>query len=99
MAKPRNDWIDRLQYVGLRVVSMMLHCWPVEFNLAGARLLGDFMYLVDRKHRNRAMANLTRSFPDMPDAQRRKMARESMQMLFMLGVDVLFTCESTIIVK
>ena len=46
MAKPRNDLLDRLQYLALRVVSMMLHCWPVQLNLAGARLLGDFMFAV-----------------------------------------------------
>lgn len=91
MAKPRNDLVDRLQYIGLRVLSMMLHCWPVELNLAGAKLLGDFMYHFDRKHRDRAMANLSRSFPDMPEKKQREMARESMQTLFMLGVEVLFT--------
>ena len=91
MAKPRNDWIDRLQYLGLRLVSMMLHCWPVELVQGGARLLGDFMYLVDRRHRDRALANLRRSFPEMPEARRKKLARESMRAMFMLGVEVLFT--------
>jgi KDO2-lipid IV(A) lauroyltransferase len=91
MAKPRSDLIDRLQYLALRVVSMMLHCWPVELNLAGARLLGDFMYLVDRKHRERALGNLRRCFPDLPETVREKLARESMRNLFMLGVEVLFT--------
>lgn len=91
MAKPRNDLLDRLQYLGLRVVSMMLHCWPVELNLAGARLLGDFMFTFDKRHRDRAMGNLRRSFPDMPEKECEKMARESMRTLFMLGVEVLFT--------
>ncbi|HMB94642.1 MAG TPA: hypothetical protein VKK61_01250, partial [Tepidisphaeraceae bacterium] len=91
MAKPRNDLLDRLQYLALRVVSMMLHCWPVEWNLAGASLLGDFMFAVDRKHRNRAMGNLRRSFPDINERQCRKMARQSMRQMFMLGVEVLFT--------
>lgn len=91
MAKPRNDVIDRLQYIALRVVSMMLHCWPVEFNLAGARVLGHVMFIVDRKHRQRAMGNLRRSFPGMPEQRIAALARESMQQMFMLGVDVLFT--------
>jgi hypothetical protein len=38
MAKPRIDLIDRLQYVALRVVSMFLHCWPVNANLQTAKL-------------------------------------------------------------
>lgn len=91
MAKPRNDFLDRLQYLGLRLVSMMLHCWPVEWNLAGARLLGEAMYRFDRKHRERALGNLCRSFPNMPAGHREELARESMRTLFMLGVEVLFT--------
>jgi len=91
MGRPRNDLIDRLQYIGLRLVHMAMHCWPVDANLAVAKLLGNGMYLVDRKHRSRALHNLSRSFPDMPLRQREGMARRSMQQLFMLFVEVLFT--------
>lgn len=91
MAKPRNDLIDRLQYLALRVVSMLLHCWPVDANLRTARLLGDLMYRFDRKHRNRALTNLRRSFPDLPQKQIELLARRSMQTLFMFFVEILFT--------
>lgn len=91
MAKPRSDLIDRLQYLGLRVTSMLMHCWPVTMNLALARLLGDVMFAVDRKHRDRAMANLRRSFPDKSEAELRTLARRSMQQLFRLFVETLFT--------
>lgn len=91
MAKPRSDLIDRLQYLGLRVTSMLMHCWPVTMNLALARLLGDVMFAVDRKHRDRAMANLRRSFPDKSEAELRALARRSMQQLFRLFVETLFT--------
>ena len=91
MAKPRNDFLDRLQYIGLRLVSMMLHCWPIEVNIATARALGNFMYAVDKRHRDRALGNLRRSFPDMPEHARRELARQSMQQLFVLFVEVLFT--------
>ncbi len=90
MAKKRNAIIDYLQYLGLRVVSMMLHCWPVNANLQTAKLLGDFIYTIDRKHRMRAIHNLRRGFPDMPPAQVEQMARRSMQTLFMFFVEVLF---------
>jgi KDO2-lipid IV(A) lauroyltransferase len=89
--KQRSDLVDRLQYVGLRLVSMTLHCWPVDLNMRVAELLGNFMYRVDRKHRERALGNLARSFPDMPENERRQMARRSMQQFFMLFVEVLFT--------
>lgn len=91
MAKVRNDFIDRLQYIGLRLVSMLLHCWPVDMNLRTARLLGDVMYWVDKKHRKRALANLQRSFPELSEEQLHRLARRSMQTLFMFFVEVLFT--------
>jgi KDO2-lipid IV(A) lauroyltransferase len=91
MGKERNKFIDLSQYVGLRVVSMLLHSFPVNANLRTAKLLGDFMWVIDRKHRDRAMGNLRRSFPDMPLEQRERLARRSMQQLFMLFIEVLFT--------
>src|SRR2546423_12998963 len=92
MAKrQRSDLIDRLQYFALRLVSMLLHCWPVNLNLKTAKFLGDMLYRFDKKHRERALANLRRSFPDMPERQRQHIARRSMQEMPMLGVEVLFT--------
>ena len=91
MAKPRNDFIDRIQYIGLRLVHMAMHCWPIELNLAIARLIGDGVYTIDKKHRDRAIGNLRRSFPDMPQQQLEELARRSMQNLFMFFVEVLFT--------
>src|SRR4051812_4947494 len=91
MAKPRNDLLDYLQYIALRVVSMAVHSWGVNVSLALARGVGTFMYFVDKKHRDRAMANLRFSFPEMPEAKRRIVARHSMQALCMLAVEVLFT--------
>jgi Kdo2-lipid IVA lauroyltransferase/acyltransferase len=91
MAKPRNDLLDRLQYVGLRLVSMWMHIWPIELNYAAARVLGEFMYVFDKRHRDRAVGNLRRSFPEMPDRKVHRLARRSMQQLFMLFIEVLFT--------
>jgi len=91
MARERNAFVDWLQYVGLRLVSMMLHCWPVDANLATAKYLGDFMFAVDRKHRERAVGNLRRCFPEMPQKQIEHLARRSMRALFMFFVEVLFT--------
>jgi KDO2-lipid IV(A) lauroyltransferase len=89
--KDRNKLIDWLQYVGLRLVSMGLHCFPVDLNLQTAKFLGNCMYFIDRKHRQRAMGNLRRSFPTMPEQQMEVLARRSMQQLFMLFIEVLFT--------
>ena len=89
--KPRRKWVDLLQYVGLRLVSMCMGCFPVDANLRTAKLIGTVIYAIDAKHRKRALANLQRSFPEMTDRRRRALARRSMQQLFMLFVEVLFT--------
>lgn len=89
--KSRSVMIHYLQYLGLRIVSMMLHCWPVDANLRTAQYLGDLMYAVDRKHRERAIGNLRRSFPGVPQKQIEWLARRSMRALFMFFVEVLFT--------
>jgi len=91
MAKQRNDLVDRLQYVALRLVSMILHSFPVNANLQTAKLIGTLMYRFDRRHRERALANLRRSFPELTEKQRERLARASMQELFMFFVEMLFT--------
>src|ERR671913_748187 len=89
--KPRNDLVDWMQYIALRLVSMMLHSFPVEANLRTAQFIGTLLYRFDRKHRERAMANLRRSFPDMPERRLQRLAERSLQDLALLAVEVLFT--------
>ncbi len=89
--KPRSDLVDRGVYVALRFVSMCMHCLPVNTNLNLAKMIGDLLYRFDRKHRERALANLRRSFPAMDEKERQGLARRSMQEIPMLGVEVLFT--------
>ena len=75
MPKPRNDLIDRLQYLALRLAAMAMHCWPIEVNLSVARALGDLIYTIDKKHRDRALHNLRRGFPHLPEARIQGLAR------------------------
>jgi hypothetical protein len=89
--KQRNDLVDRLVYAALRLLNMALHCFPVNANLRTARGVGDLLYRFDKRHRERALANLRRSFPEMCERQRETIARRSMQEIPMLGVEVLFT--------
>jgi KDO2-lipid IV(A) lauroyltransferase len=91
MAKPRNHVSDYAQYVALRLVSMMMHCWPVALNLRLAGAIGDALYYLDRRHRARAEGNLRRSMPELPERVRRDLARRSMRQLIELFVEVLFT--------
>ena len=89
--KPRKDWVDKLAYLALRLLSMTLHCFPVNANLQSAKMLGNLIYRFDRKHRERALANLRRSFPELSDAHHQYIARKSLQEIPMLFVEVLFT--------
>jgi Kdo2-lipid IVA lauroyltransferase/acyltransferase len=89
--KERNDLVDRLAYLALRLVASALHCFPVNTNLQTAKLFGSLLYRFDRRHRDRALGNLRRSFPEMGQRRRERMAERSMQQLVMLGIEVLFT--------
>jgi KDO2-lipid IV(A) lauroyltransferase len=91
MPKERNDLLDRLLYVAVRMASAALHCFPVDANLQTAQLIGKGMYIVDRKHRRRAMHNLRRSFPAAPERRLERLAAQSMEQMVMLAVEVLFT--------
>jgi KDO2-lipid IV(A) lauroyltransferase len=89
--KPRNDFFDRLVYLGLRITSMAMHWFPVNTNLRTARLIGTVWYYFDRKHRARAIANIHRSFPHFTEPQCDRIAKKALQNMFMLGVEVLHT--------
>jgi Kdo2-lipid IVA lauroyltransferase/acyltransferase len=89
--KPRNDFFDRMVYLGLRITSMAMHWFPVNTNLRTARLIGTVWYYFDRKHRARAIANLHRSFPHFTEPECDHIAKKALQNMFMLGVEVLHT--------
>jgi KDO2-lipid IV(A) lauroyltransferase len=86
-------WLQKLnwyfQYVALRVVEMLLQCFPIEDNLKAASLVGDLLYLLDRRHRERALGNLRASFPGAADEQLRRIARQSCEHLIMVGAETL----------
>jgi len=91
VAKPRNELVDRLQYLGLRLAAMTVHAWPIALDLRLADLVGSTMYRLDRKHRQRAIGNLRRSFPDMAQAKVERLAHESMQHMCRLAVETVST--------
>jgi KDO2-lipid IV(A) lauroyltransferase len=90
-AKQRNRALDLLLYAALRLVAAALLCFPVNWNLRTARLIGDVLYFTSRKHRDRMRRSLRHSFPGLSDAEVVRLSRRSLQALPMLGVDVIFT--------
>ncbi|MGA3065465.1 MAG: lipid A biosynthesis acyltransferase [Tepidisphaeraceae bacterium] len=91
MDKRRNDLLDQLIYAAVRLAAMLIHALPVEFCLATGRMLGRVWYRLDARHAARARANLHNCFPDFTPGQCDKIARQSMEHLFMLVVEILFT--------
>jgi KDO2-lipid IV(A) lauroyltransferase len=94
MAKERKySWLDLPVYLVARFVSLVLHCFPIEFNIAVAKMLGSGLYLIDAKHRKRAQWNIRRSFPELPEREIERIAHESAQNLVMLAIEILFTTD------
>jgi len=89
MATLRQRIIWRLQYYALRLVEMGLQCFPVDTNLATARVAGDLLYWLDKRHRDRAHENLRASFPGANEAAIRRVARQSCRHLIMVGAETL----------
>lgn len=88
----RNKLADYAMYVALRVVQMTVQSWPPALGIALANALGDIFFLVDKKHRNRAIHNLRHAFPEKSDAWRWEIARRSLRNeIFTLGIEFLFT--------
>ena len=85
--RQRAVWL--FQYAALRVVETALQCFPIDMNLATARLAGDLLYGLDRRHRRRALGNLRASFPDASETALRRIARRSCRHLIMVGVETL----------
>ncbi len=78
-------------YVALRVFHALVHMFPIDLNLRTARLFGYLWYRFSRRHRERAMDNLRRSFrSEMSDEQLDRITLQSMQQMAMMAMEVLF---------
>lgn len=94
MAKERKYvWLDLPVYLVARFISLLLHCFPIDFNIAVARALGSGLYLIDAQHRKRAQWNVRRAFPELPEAKVHEIAHQSAQHLVILAVEILFTTD------
>ncbi len=91
MAKPRHPATDWLEYIALRLAEMMFGMFPVSWSYPTMRLIGDAIYFLSRRHRNRALEHLRRSFPDWPERRIRATARASMRSVAYLALEFLFT--------
>jgi Kdo2-lipid IVA lauroyltransferase/acyltransferase len=68
-----------LEYLAMRLWGVLISPFPIETNLATARLLGRLWWWLMPKHRERALENLRHAFPDLSDAQRILIGRRSLE--------------------
>jgi KDO2-lipid IV(A) lauroyltransferase len=80
-----------LAYVGVRSFATLLHCIPLEACMRLAAGVGDLLFVLDKKHRDRSMDNLRQCFPNQPDAVYRRLTRDSFRLLAMLAVEFMVT--------
>lgn len=91
MAAPSNAFSLWSQYLAARAAAMTLTCFSVRDNLRTAAAIGRTMYRFDRRHRQRALDNLTTAFPEWSDAQREQVALQSFEHFVQLAVEVCHT--------
>lgn len=91
MSKPRNNLLDYLVYLAMRVFVTFVHMFAPEANYRTAGLIGSLIYRFDRRHRHRTVEHLRRSFPNWPDHQVQRVAKESLKSLAYLGLEVALT--------
>jgi len=71
---------------------MILQIFPVDWNLKTARVAGAFWYGAIKRHRQRACEHLRLAFgSQLTDDQVETLARQSMQQVAMMVVEMLFT--------
>ncbi len=83
--------MDRLAYIALRLVEMLVQAMPLSWAYAAARAVGDAMYLFDRRHTQRALEHLRASFPARGEGELRRIARGASRNLVYLGLEALLT--------
>jgi len=91
MAKPRNKLEDWLAYLGLRLLAMVLYMFSPRANYRTVRWLGRMLFRFDRRHRDIALRHLRLSFPDWTEDRCRRVARQSMEAMACLALEVLLT--------
>lgn len=91
MARPRNNLVDYVVYLLVRLVAMFIYMVPTGTVYAAGRRLGDLLWLVDRRHRQIATGQLRISFPDWSEDRIRQVARQSLRSLALMGIELLLT--------
>lgn len=79
-------------YALVRVLVLVLRCFPVNWNLVTARLFARCWWHLIPRHRRRARAHLRLAYGDsLPEEEIVRMAKASFEALTMLAIDFIMT--------
>ncbi len=91
MRLSRKKLVDYLVYLALRVVVMFLHMFSREAAYGLMAQIGDWMYRLDRRHRDRAAEHVRASFPEWPERKVQQVVRGSFRNLGYLAIETMLT--------
>ena len=89
MAKPRNRLLDYLAYLVVRLATFLDYVLPWSIRHCMTRLVAYLIFRIDRRHRNRAMGHLRRSFPDWSEEACRHVAWQSFLSMSYMAMEIL----------
>lgn len=82
--------VDWSQYLALRSLSAVVHCFDAEENMRTTGAFGSAYTLLSKKRRTRAQTNLQRSFPGIDSKEAARITKQSIRNMFQLiTVDML----------
>lgn len=80
----RTNLIHYSQYVALRFIGALVHCFSKEENLHLAASVGTLFHRLNRARCERAEGNIRRCFPDWPERRVQEVAERSLQHMFQI---------------
>ena len=90
MARHQGPLANWSQYLAVRAAVGLACLTGVRASLRAASLLGRLGFLVDRRHRNRALDHVRLAFPEWDEQRVVRTARRSMQRFAQLLVEMIF---------
>jgi len=88
--KKHNPVKDYLLYLGMRILSIVVHMSNVETSLRIARFFGRLLWRYYHRGRKRALENLRASFPQKSEEWIWQTGKQSFQHVAMLAMDLIF---------
>jgi KDO2-lipid IV(A) lauroyltransferase len=80
--------LHRLEHAAFRAIVAGFAALPRRLALRAGAVLGELLYHLDRRDRRVALFNLRLAFPDKPEAERRRILRESCRNLGRLAAEI-----------